>query len=570
MKNNHGTSQRHGSEPRAPLGGVTRRALPAVLVLALAVPGTRAQQSPAGTAPSATAAYMEGRVIVRFERESPARAKSDLMEDLGATLVRRLPLIDAEVWEIQHFTVAAAIDRHGGHPAIRYIQPDHVYSVTGSFPNDEHFSRQWALHNIGQTDATPDGSAGTPDADVDGPEAWDLETGGDVLIGVIDTGMVYTHEDLAANMWVNADEDLNGDGLFTKADINNVDDDGNGFVDDVHGYDFTTCAEFNTSGSTCIKSKPRDSDPLDDRFHGTHVSGILAAEGNNMDGVAGVSWTARLMAIKAFNFQGRGLESDAIDAIAYATLMGVTLTNNSWGGFPFSQAMEDTIAAAGAAGQLFVAGSGNAGMDNDQVPFYPASYDLDNIVAVAATDHEDNLVSLSNFGATSVDLGAPGEDIFSTFLAGADFDGLFVCNDRDEDGYGFCTGTSAAAPHVTGVASLLWSADPGLTHLQVKARILGSTDALPALAGKCVTGGRLNAFNALVAADCSPPGSGDWIVNESCTFQGSAGAPANVIVEGDATLTIANGASLDLDFASRHLLVKAGSHVIVKAGGQIH
>ena len=209
-----------------------------------------------------------------------------------------------------------------------------------------------------------------------------------VLVGVIDTGVDYNHPDLAANIWTNPGE-IAGNG---------IDDDGNGYIDDVHGYDFVN----------------NDGDPMDDNGHGTHFSGTIGGVGNNGIGVAGVNWNVKIMALKFLDSGGSGSTANAVAGVQYATMMGVDVTSNSWGGGGFSQALYDAIDAAGAANIAFVAAAGNNGANNDTSPAYPAAYDLPNIISVAATDDNDELASFSNYGAASVDLGAPGVDILST------------------------------------------------------------------------------------------------------------------------------------------------------------
>ncbi|MHB1035438.1 MAG: S8 family serine peptidase [Pirellulales bacterium] len=323
-------------------------------------------------------------------------------------------------------------------------------------PDDAEFSQLWGLNNTGQ-------DGGTADADIDAPEAWDLSTGtSEVVVGVIDTGIDYTHPDLAANIWTNPRE-IPGNGL---------DDDGNGFVDDVHGYDFLH----------------NDGDPMDDNRHGTHVAGTIAAAGNNSTGVAGVNWSSSLMALKFLDAEGSGNTDDAIRALNYATMMrstysvNVRLTSNSWGGGGMDPSLYDAIAASGNAGILFVAAAGNSAQDNDLSPAYPASFDLENILSVAASDRNDNLANFSNYGATTVDLAAPGVGIYSTLPGGT---------------YGSFSGTSMATPHVSGVAALAWATAPETTVAQMRAAILEGADPLASLAGKVLSGGRLNARGTL-------------------------------------------------------------------------
>jgi len=405
-----------------------------------------------------------GEVIIKF-KSGPSLAGADqLQSSLQASVLATASNDALQLWQIDGMTTEEAIAAYQDHPLVEYIEPNAIYTLQGGptttstpattpLPNDPSLSDQWGLHNIGQT-------GGIVDVDIDAPEAWQQSTGSNVVVGVIDSGIDYTHPDLNDNMWVNTGE-IAGNGL---------DDDGNGYVDDVYGYDFIN----------------NDSDPIDDNSHGTHVAGTIAAETNNGIGVAGVAPDAQLMALKIFDAAGTTTTFAITQAIEYATLMGADLTNNSWGGGSFSQAIYDAIAAAGAADQLFIAAAGNGGPDfigdnNDLIPHYPSNYDLDNIIAVAATDHTDQLGVFSNYGATSVDLAAPGVDIWSTIPGG----------------YGIKSGTSMATPHVAGVAAQVLSQDPSLSFQQVKQAILDGVDPVAALAGTSVTGGRLNAFNAL-------------------------------------------------------------------------
>ena len=346
-------------------------------------------------------------------------------------------------------------------------EPDLPISVSSfaatSTPNDPRYGDLYGLHNTGQ-------SGGTPDADIDAPEAWQVSTGSrDVIVGVVDTGIDYTHPDLAANIWVNPGE-IAGNG---------IDDDGNGFVDDVHGYDFVN----------------DDGDPFDDNGHGTHCAGTIGGVGNNGTGVAGVNWEVSLMGLKFLSASGSGSTSDAIQAINYATMMrtqfgqNIRVTSNSWGGGGSSSAMRQAIEAGAAADILFVAAAGNDGSDNDATPQYPASYTSGAVVSVAATDRNDALAGFSNYGATSVDLAAPGASIVSTVPGG---------------GYASYSGTSMATPHVAGAAALAIAVDPTLSVADLKTALLGTVDGVSGLTGKVLTGGRLNA-GTLIASLSSEP-----------------------------------------------------------------
>ncbi|MFN7768903.1 MAG: S8 family serine peptidase [Planctomycetaceae bacterium] len=322
-------------------------------------------------------------------------------------------------------------------------------------PNDPSFSQLWGLENLG-------GGGKVADADIDAPAAWDVTTGSSsVVVGIIDTGIDYNHPDLAANIWTNPGE-IAGDG---------IDNDANGFVDDIHGWDF-----FN-----------EDSNPFDDNGHGTHVAGTIGAVGNNGVGVVGVNWNVKMMGLKFLSGSGSGFSSDAIRAVNYATLMrergvNVVATNNSWGGGGYDAAMESAIRAAGDQGVLFVAAAGNDGANIETAGFYPASYNLDTIVSVAATTSSDTLAGFSNYGVTRVDLGAPGAAIYSTLPGNT---------------YGTYSGTSMATPQVAGVVALAAAQFPGATSLQLKQAVMDSGDSLAALAGKTISGKRLNAASTL-------------------------------------------------------------------------
>ena len=422
---------------------------------------TLAATNQAGADP---AGYRPDRVLVRFKPDTGISAKASVKDRFALRSVQPLRLIGAELWTLQDGSVTEAIARLSSDPAVDYAEPDYLLSILvagARIPNDPAFANQWSLDNVGQ-------NGGRPDADIDAPEAWAITTGDEVVVAIIDTGVDLNHEDLAGNLWLNPGEDLDGDGRVTAADRNQIDDDGNGYADDFHGWDFAN----------------HDPDPQDDHFsgHGTHVAGIVAAVGDNGLGVAGVSWSARLMAVKFLRGIGGGWTSDAVLALDYAVANGARIVNASWGSFTFSQTLRDAVVALDAAGVLLVAAAGNIASDNDSLPAYPANYDVAGIIAVAATDRNDLLASFSNFGAETVDLGAPGVEILST-----------IAGNR----YGLLQGTSMAAPHVTGTAALLLADAPDLSAAEVKAKILASAEPIDALAGRALTGGRLDARAAL-------------------------------------------------------------------------
>ncbi len=358
-------------------------------------------------------------------------------------------------------------------------------------PDDPSLHKLWGLNNTGQT-------GGTPDADIDMPEAWDLATGdGSVVVGVIDTGIDPTHKDLAANVWQNVGEIAGND----------IDDDGNGYIDDTYGWDFID----------------EDNVPQDGHGHGTHVSGTIGGVGDDGSGIVGVNWDVRIMGLKFLSDGGSGMTSNAIEAINYANTMrqmwldtggtkgaNVRLTSNSWGGGQRSQELVDAVARSDELGMLFVVAAGNAASNNDAVDYWPAnlSTELDNVITVAATDHNDRLAGFSSYGAESVHLGAPGVAVYSS-LPG--------------DQYAAWSGTSMATPHVAGVAALCWSFDPNASWQDVKSAILAGVDPIDDLAETTITGGRLNAFNTLsilgMAVAGASPGRGGVVTSPPLDFE---------------------------------------------------
>lgn len=349
-------------------------------------------------------------------------------------------------------------------PSVANISTNNVVRAT-EWSNDPESSKLWGLNNQGQV---INGVAGTPDADIDLPEALAHATvQTQVVVGIVDTGIDYNHPDLRDNMWKNPGE-IAG---------NNRDDDGNGFIDDVYGFNFV-----NNTGN-----------PMDDDEHGTHVAGTIAASLNNSQGVAGIaSGAAKLMAIKFLDANGSGTYANAIRALNYATMMssrGVNLKvlNNSWGGYGTVPALEDAVNATNAAGMLFVASAGNESNDNDgEFKAIPASYAASNIISVAATNNLDELASFSNYGVATVDLAAPGVGILST---------------TPGNRYQSFNGTSMAAPHVAGALALAWACHPDKTSTEIQDALFGSVDALDSLDGAVATGGRLNVNNLLTALE---------------------------------------------------------------------
>ena len=327
--------------------------------------------------------YAPGELLVKYKPFVRAAATEYYLTQWGITTLRTFKAIGAQHLKLpKGMTVEETLEIYLDDPDVEYAEPNYYRYAMDTIPDDTFFGRLWGLHNTGQN---VNSTSGTVDADIDAPEAWDITTGSSsVVVAVIDSGVDYNHSDLSANIWTNPGE-IAGNG---------VDDDGNGYVDDIRGWDFID----------------DDNDPIDSNAHGTHVAGTIAAVGNNSIGVAGVCWTTKIMVLRFLNAIGSGTTADAIRAIEYANAKGAHVINNSWGGPGFSQALKDAIDASSA---VVVCAAGNDGTDNDSTPSYPASYTSSNIIAVAATDQDDNLVTFSNYGATSVDVAAPGTNIYS-------------------------------------------------------------------------------------------------------------------------------------------------------------
>ncbi len=382
----------------------------------------------------------------------------------------------------EHATVCKALKAEN--PDIMICEPNFVLEALVT-PNDAKYSSLWGMEKI------------------DMPSAWGSSTGSQsVVVAVIDTGVDYTHPDLAQNMWVNPGE-IAGNGK---------DDDANGYIDDIYGVNVLS----NTGN------------PYDDNSHGTHVSGTIGAVGNNGLGVAGVNWQVRIMGVKFLSAGGGGTLYGAVAGINYAVANGAQVINASWGGGGFSQALYNSINTARSAGVLFVAAAGNSGLDNDLYPNYPAAYDLDNIISVAATGQNDSLASFSNYGLVSTDIAAPGVSILSTVPGG---------------GYASYSGTSMATPHVAGVAALVKAANSSLTYSQLRARILDG-DSVSGLAAKIRTGKRLNAAKALQSSAAPGDDNGSNPAQPNVAIESLTGhlgtnklyvqRPFNMVLAGDA------------------------------------
>ena len=382
--------------------------------------------------------HVPSELIVKLRPDMGAlESMNDFASDYGANVIEKFDIpqsmfkaFDGEMVHIKlpaGMTTAQGIAAMEKDPRVQYAATNDVLHAIGAANEGEEpvepaplNDRLWGMNNTGQT-------GGTADADIDGPEGWQIQTGKGAaedgpVIAVIDTGVDYNHPALAGNIWTNPNEIADG-----------IDNDGNGIVDDIHGYN----------------AAAESGDPMDDNAHGTHCAGTIAGNGQD-NGLYGVAHNAQLMGVKFLTASGGGTLADAIKSVIYSTEQGARITSNSWGGGGFNQALYDALEASPA---LHIFAAGNESNDDDRRATYPSAFDLDNIVAVAATDHNDNLASFSSYGATTVDLAAPGVDILSSVPGGE---------------YRSFNGTSMATPHVAGAAGLLVSQFPEISNEELK------------------------------------------------------------------------------------------------------
>ena len=402
-------------------------------------------------------------ILVRFKPGVSAETIDRITTQLHDRVEDRIenaPGLDA-IDDLDDENVAELVAQYSKMPEVDYAEenyeirlPDAVEGpLVPVLPHDPQFSDQWALSNEGQR-------GGKEGADISAPLAWATTTGSDkVVVAVLDSGVDYTHDDLANNMWVR------------PANMAPYHDDDLGTIDDVNGFN----------------AIDNSSDPMDDNGHGTHCAGIIGAEGSNDIGIAGVNWNVRIMPLKFMNAGGFGTTKDAIEAINYVIErkkagVNVRIISASWGSTQKSRALEDIIRKAYEEGILFVAAAGNASTNNDRSPHYPSSYNVPNVVSVAALDRNDQLAAFSNYGPKSVAIAAPGVEILSTWLG----------NEYEEK-----SGTSMATPVVAGVAALVLAHEPRLSVDELKKKLLTSVDKLDSLTGKVSSGGRINAAKAV-------------------------------------------------------------------------
>jgi subtilisin family serine protease len=434
------------------------------------------------------ATYNPSAILVRFDSDKSEAYKADVRALVGDGWLEKYTIVPG--LELIHVSgsITDAIARIK--PFVMYAEPDAVVHTT-STPNDPSYGLEWGMKNTGQTVNGDPGSAG---ADIRAPQAWDVFTGDpNFVIADIDTGLQLDHPDFVGNVWTNPGE-IAGNG---------IDDDGDGFIDDVNGWNFYD----------------GNSNPADMNGHGTHTAGTMGAVGNNAKGVTGVNWHCKIMPIRAFSPGGNGTVSICVSCIQFAVLKGVKVSNNSWGSPTFNvQSLHDAIANSASIGHIFVCAAGNNnGANDDTTGFYPATWSLSNMIVVAATTNEDLRASFSNLGPNTVHLGAPGNNVYSTWFGSS---------------YAYDSGTSMASPHVAGAVALVWGHNPSFTYQQVKYRILSTTRPIASLANITVTGGILNLAEA-IAPGSTQAGTpycsgnvGDPSVSTPCPCA-NAGAPGN-------------------------------------------
>ena len=439
---------------------------------------------------------VQGELIVKFHPGIAAEDQSVLLAKMGATIRYRFSNIETMLLSVPTYIGISNLLELSkwiqSQPGVAFAEPNYIVHALESniVPSDPLFTDLWALQNTESTQI--------PSPDIGAINAWKKSTGSkNVVVAVIDTGVDYNHEDIKDNYWSNPGE-IGLDSQGRNKSNNGVDDDGNGFVDDWRGWDFAN----------------NDNNPMDDNMHGTHCAGTIGASGNNKLGVVGVNWHVSIVGLKFLKADGSGETSGAIKAIEYATNMSIPILSNSWGGAPYSEALKEAIFKASQKDILFVAAAGNNSNDIDLRPSYPASYNLPNVLSVAATDSNDAVAQFSNYGKKTVHIAAPGVDILST-----------VPNNKYEK----LSGTSMATPHVAGAAALIKSVFTTAGAKTLKAKILSSVDIIESLNNKTTTHGRLNVGNAL-ENDTTPPSSPSGI---SVTKQGGTMAQLSWDASGD-------------------------------------
>jgi len=454
--------------------------------LVVAVVLTFAAEQVSASAPAVEASlkagrpFVEGELLVQFKPAASEAAKNAVLSKQGAKAAQKLldkaarkdakgDLVQAQLGKGKKLDTAL-LARLAADPAVEFVEPNWIYRTQRANPNDPGLGSLWGMQGATTSPAAPYGSGALA--------AWNAGAAcsSQIHVGIIDEGVMTTHADLRANIWINPGEGSRAD---------RKDNDRNGFIDDIHGWDF------NANDASVYDG------PADD--HGTHVAGTVAAVANNGAGVFGVCPSAKLITAKFLGANG-GTTAGAVKAVNYLTQLklakkiNLVATNNSWGGGGYSQALYDAIRAAGNANILFVAAAGNSGLDIDATPSYPASYQLPNVIAVAAIGQNGQRAGFSNYGAKSVHIAAPGVDIVST-----------VPTANGAAGYAYMSGTSMAAPHVTGAAALYASLNPCATAAQTHEALLRLAVQDPQLTGVVQLNRRLDASKIRRELACGTP-----------------------------------------------------------------
>lgn len=449
-------------------------------LLAIGAEPLSAKPNPVAASLKAGRPFVEGELLVQFKPGASETAKSAALSRQGAKAMHKLlakaarkdakgDLVQAQLGKGKKLD-AALLARLAADPAVEFAEPNWIYRTQLANPNDPGLSSLWGMQGATTSPAAPYGSGALA--------AWNagVACSSRIHVGIIDEGVMTTHGDLRSNIWINPGEGSRAD---------RKDNDRNGFVDDIHGWDF------NANNASVYDGAADD--------HGTHVAGTVAAVANNGAGVFGVCPSAKLITAKFLGTNG-GTTAGAVKAINYLTQLklakriNLVATNNSWGGGGYSQALYDAIRAAGNANILFIAAAGNSGLDIDTTPSYPASYQLPNVIVVAAIGQNGQRASFSNYGVKSVHIAAPGVNVVST-----------VPTSRGAAGYAYMSGTSMAAPHVTGAAALYVSLNPCATAAQTREALLRLAVQDPQLTGVVQLNRRLDASKIRRELACTTP-----------------------------------------------------------------
>ncbi len=423
-------------------------ALISFLVLSLSIIANAQEAVPGEFVVLLKPSFQESKMIKQLEVDS---------QQIGELSIRLIRIPQSQ-WMYNQ----GVLNRLMSLPEVELLEPNYIYNLEAEpspsrdvISSDPDLTKQWGLQNTGQPDGW--GRPGRVGIDSGVTKGWSIQKGSkNIIVATVDSGINYNHPDLQENIWINMAEQVGKPG---------VDDDNNGYVDDIHGYDFVNS----------------DGDPMDDHGHGTHVASIIGSRGNNQLGMAGVSWEVSLMPLKFASKEGKGTLELGIRAIQYATKMGAHIINNSWGGQGYSEILTRVVEEANKKNILFVAAAGNSGWDNIENPIYPASLKNENVLSVAAFDQQGQLWNGSCYGESTVHIGAPGVEVWGLWL----------------DKYRKMTGTSMAAPHVSGIAALIMAQEPLLTVKELKDRILKTARPVANLRGKTMTGATADAFLAL-------------------------------------------------------------------------